>query len=321
MYWQINRDGMSVIGPMDRDDKWFFMPAALKPGETLSKEAAAALIAQTTGIDLPYEVLSADEWIASELLADKYREGRIFLAGDACHLHPPFGGYGMNMGVGDGVDLGWKIAAVLQGWGGPALLDSYEQERRPVHRVVIEEAVANLPSPIPPADRALLEDETPEGQAMRERIGNALQTVKPREFHTLGTVLGNCYENSPIVKSDGTSAPQNRGQHYEASAHPGCLAPHAWLSDGRSLYDAFGEGFTLVADRNAGEAQIARAKKEAQALGIPLTVVQPKDLPIAELYGASLTLVRPDQHVAWRGETWTSPLSRAVGLPDRELAA
>ena len=139
MYWQINRDGASLIGPMDRDDVWFFMPTGMKEGETLFNEQAADAIRRATGLGLPYEILSTDEWIASHLLADRYRRGRVFLAGDACHLHPPFGGYGMNMGIGDGVDLGWKLAAVLQGWGGEALLDSYEAERRPVHHAVIVE--------------------------------------------------------------------------------------------------------------------------------------------------------------------------------------
>jgi 2-polyprenyl-6-methoxyphenol hydroxylase-like FAD-dependent oxidoreductase len=319
MYWQMNSDGMSIIGPMDRDDKWFFMPAGLKDGETLSNEAAAALIKKTTGIDLPYEVLSADQWTASELLADRYRDGRIFLAGDACHLHPPFGGYGMNMGIGDGVDLGWKIAALLQGWGGPALLDSYEAERRPVHRVVIEEAVANLPVPSQQPDRQKLEEDSPEGEMMRQRVGAGLQATKVREFHTIGTVLGLCYEDSPIIESDGTPVPQSGGAHYEPSAHPGCLAPHAWLADGRSIYDAFGEGFTLVVGEGADEAQIALAEKEARELRVPLRVLHPAGVPVVKLYEAQLTLVRPDQHVAWRGNRWNSPLRRAVGL--REIVA
>jgi len=101
------------------------------------------LIRESTGIDLQYEILSCDEWIASCLIADCYRDRRILLAGDACHLHPPFGGYGMNLGVSDAVDLGWKLAAVLQGWGGALLIDSYEAERRPVHKEMIAEAQAN----------------------------------------------------------------------------------------------------------------------------------------------------------------------------------
>ena len=143
MYWQVNADCPSLIGPMDVGDIWFFLPSSIGKDVTFTDEEAVEAIRKSTGIDLPYEVLSSDEWVASRLLADSYRTQRVFLAGDACHLHPPFGGYGMNMGVADGVDLGWKLAAVLQGWGGAKLLDSYVKERRPVHQFVMDEAVAN----------------------------------------------------------------------------------------------------------------------------------------------------------------------------------
>lgn len=311
IYWQIGRDGFSAIGPMDRGDIWAFMPGGAKPGDTLTDEEAKALIRERTGIDLPYEILSADAWTASELLADRYADRRIVLAGDACHLHPPAGGYGMNMGVGDGVDLGWKIAAILQGWGGPDLLASYEAERRPVHRAVIDEAMANYAiyvAPPPPE----IEDDTSQGEAIRARAGAAIQTSKGREFNTLGTVLGHCYDGSPIVVADGTPLPAHDSQVYTPSARPGCLAPHAWLEDGRSLYDGFGPGFTLVAADDADPLDIARAIDEARALAVPLTVVRPA-LPISELYGARLALVRPDQHVAWRGDRWASVLAHAVG--------
>src|SRR3546814_14638510 len=109
---------------MDDDNRWFFMPGGAAPGTSLSKKDAETLIAKSTGIDLSYDVISADSWTASALLADRYGDRRIFIVGDAAHLHPPTGGYGMNMGIGDSVDLGWKIAAVLQGWAGPGLLDS-----------------------------------------------------------------------------------------------------------------------------------------------------------------------------------------------------
>jgi 2-polyprenyl-6-methoxyphenol hydroxylase-like FAD-dependent oxidoreductase len=126
MYWQINADHPSLIGPMDQDDLWYFMPSGIGKDVTFTDAEAVAAIRVSTGIDLPYEILSSDEWVASRLLADRYREGRAFLVGDSCHLHPPFGGFGMNMGIADGVDIGWKIAAVEQGWGGTGLLDSYE---------------------------------------------------------------------------------------------------------------------------------------------------------------------------------------------------
>ena len=189
MYWQVNSDMPSLLGPMDRDDKWFFMPTAVPPGVRLNDQEAGTLIRRTTGIDLPYEVLSTDEWVASRLIADRYRRGRIFLAGDACHLHPPFGGYGMNMGIADGVDLGWKLGAVLEGWGGPALLESYEMERRPLHQQVIEEAAANHGLLGNQLWREGLEGADSAGAALRREVGAMISREKGREFHSLPVVL------------------------------------------------------------------------------------------------------------------------------------
>lgn len=312
IYWQYGKDGFSAIGPMDVDDIWFFMPGGFKPGETLSDEAAAALIVKRTGIDLPYEILSADFWTASELLVDHYADRRIILAGDACHLHPPYGGYGMNMGVGDGVDLGWKIAAAIQGWGGPGLVASYEAERRPIHAAVIAEAVANhaIVVAVPPP---ALEDDTPAGEAVRQALGADIQAAKGREFNTLGTVLGLGYENSPIICAEDGPPPPHDGQVYTPTARPGHLAPHAWLPDGRSLYDLFGPGFTLIVAAGADAAQVALAQQEAQEIGAPLAVITLDGDLIHTLYNADLTLVRPDQHVAWRGSCWSGALRIATG--------
>ena len=317
IYWQIGKDGFSAVGPMDAGDLWFFMPGGAQPGTALSTDEAETMIRERTGIDLPLEILSADSWTASELLADKYGDGRIFLAGDACHIHPPAGGYGMNMGVGDGVDLGWKLAAMLGGWGGPALLASYEAERRPVHRAVMDEALANYAiyvAPPPPA----IEAEGAEGEAIRAKVGAGVQASKAREFATLGTVLGLCYTGSPVIADEGTPAPVRDSQVYTPSGRPGCLAPHAWLADGRSLYDLFGSGFALVVDAGADEAEVNRAVEQADALGAPFVVVRPEGLDVIDLYGAPLALVRPDQHVAWRGERWTGALAQAIG--ERTLA-
>lgn len=320
MYWQVNGDVPSLIGPMDRDDVWFFMPTGVPEDTRLSDDEARALIARSTGIDLPYEILSSDRWAASRLLADKYREGRVFLVGDACHLHPPFGGYGMNMGVADGVDLGWKLAAVLQGWGGDALLDSYAAERRPVHQFVMDEAEANHAVVANQLWAPGLDDDTAEGADMRRDAGGRIRAAKTREFHTLGAVLGSCYADSPaVVGEDGggkrgaatDDATADAGT-YDPSSRPGCLAPHAWLSDTVSLYDLFGPGFTLLA---RGEDEDTRAAaRQAEGLGIPLAVVV---LPVEvsrALYPAPLTLVRPDQHVCWRGATWRADvLPRVTG--------
>lgn len=304
MYSQVNGDSPSLVGPMDRGDKWFFMPTGVREGWKLDPGDAPALIRKATGIDLPYEVLSTDEWVASRLLSDAYRDRRVFLAGDACHLHPPFGGYGMNMGVADGVDLGWKLAAVLQGWGGHQLLDSYERERRPVHELVLDEAVANHAVLGVQLWKEGLDADDAQGAALRSETGARIQADKVREFMTLGVTLGYRYDDSPVIVPDGSRLHANDFINYVPSSRPGAVAPHAWMHDGSSLYDHFGEGFTLLASRDAPSAAIDQARVQASAEGMPLKVLQPHEAAIAELYPTRFTLIRPDQHVAWRGNAW-----------------
>jgi 2-polyprenyl-6-methoxyphenol hydroxylase-like FAD-dependent oxidoreductase len=317
MYWQVNAELPSLIGPMDSADTWFFMPTRLAEGVKLSKEDAAAAIHRATGINLPFDVIHADEWVASELIADKYRDRRIFLAGDACHLHPPFGGYGMNMGVADGVDLGWKLAAVIQGWGGERLLESYESERRPTHEYVIGEAVANHAALADAFWQEGLEAATEEGVRLRTEIGARITKAKAREFHNLGSVLGYRYENSPVVITDGSTPPVRDSQIYVPSSHPGCVAPHAWLETGSSLYDAFGNGFTLLTSGTAKGPETQSVVLAAHEVGLPLTVVEISGLGINALYPTAYTIVRPDQHVAWRGNEppGRTILQHVAGLP------
>jgi 2-polyprenyl-6-methoxyphenol hydroxylase-like FAD-dependent oxidoreductase len=324
MYWQVNADVPSIIGPMDRDDRWYFMPTGVKEGFKFEPSEAPALIRKATGIDLPYEVLSSDEWVASCLIADNYRSRRVFLAGDACHLHPPFGGYGMNMGVSDGVDLGWKIAAVLQGWGGQNLLDSYESERRGVHNYVMDESVANHATLGNQLWQEGMEDDGEAGASLRKEVGGRISNAKLREFATLGVILGSRYDTSPVIVADGTPASTHDFLNYVPSARPGCLAPHAWMHDGSSLYDHFGTGFTLLVSDNSSSAEIERAKESARAAGIPLSIVQPQGMALMDLYRAKLALIRPDQHVAWRGDNWplddTKLWRHVTGRGDRAIA-
>ena len=317
MYWQVNAEMPSIIGPMERGDKWFFMPTGVPAGFKFAPADAPDLIRKATGIDLPYEVLSSDEWVASRLLADRYRRHRVFLAGDACHLHPPMGGYGMNMGVADGVDLGWKIAAVLQGWGGSQLLDSYERERGSAHNYVLDEAVANHAMLGNQLWSEGMEDASEQGALLRREIGMRIEAAKIREFNTLGVVLGYRYDDSPVIVGDGTDAPSRDFLNYVPSASPGCLAPHAWLHDGTSLYDHFGPGFTLLVTDGSDSHEIELARAAARTAGVPLKILKPREAVIADLYGARYALIRPDQHVAWRGNTWplgmANPLHRATG--------
>jgi 2-polyprenyl-6-methoxyphenol hydroxylase-like FAD-dependent oxidoreductase len=298
MYWLINKEAPAVMGPMDRDGRWHF-GVTLPAGTTeLDDDTIRRRVCAAVGREVEIEILARDIWAAHRLIADRYRNGNVFLAGDACHLHPPFGGYGMNLGIADGVDLGWKLAAMLEGWGGATLLDSYESERRAVHLRTIAEAVENYRTLSAQLLKDSLEDDTEDGAAARRAVGEAIVATKTREFATLGVVLGSRYQDSPIiVRGDGTP-PAEHHANYEPSAYPGCLAPHGWLPDGSSLYDHFGRGYTLLV---LEEASTAAFEQAAAGAGVPLTVLRLDDPQCGALYGAPLALIRPDQYVAWRG--------------------
>jgi 2-polyprenyl-6-methoxyphenol hydroxylase-like FAD-dependent oxidoreductase len=304
MYWQLNAEAPSLIGPMDAPDIWFFMPTGLNKGKTYTEAESRDLIRRSTGIDLPYEILSSDEWVASRLIADRYTDGNVYLIGDACHLHPPFGGFGMNMGIADGVDIGWKIAAVLQGWGGAELLESYERERRPAHEYVMDEAETNhayIPSKL---FREGMEDHTAEGAKIRDEVASIVSEHKRDEFYALGVVLGYCYQDSPVIVDDGTVSSWVKSRDYAPSAIPGCLAPHAWMEDGRSLYDLFGDYFTLLVLGEGRGESVSLARVEAALTDTPLRVVSIFNPALAARYESDMALIRPDQHVAWRGNEW-----------------
>lgn len=313
MYWLVNPDLPGLIGPMDSDDRWFFMPTGVPDGIDIDPAQAPAMIRRATGIDLPVQVISSDQWHAASLVADRYRHRRVFLVGDACHVHPPFGGYGMNMGFADSVDLGWKIAACLQGWGGAGLLESYEAERRPVHEQVIAEAVANHAVLGRELWRAGIEAADDSGATMRRALGDRILLDKKREFHAPGVVKGYTYR-SQILASESTESTPMDWRVYEPSARPGAIAPHAWLSDGRSLYDLLGDGFTLL-DTEAGGSDSAMAGPAATASAPPTELQQSalsSTVPLRHVvcgqpglrgrYEARYVLIRPDQHVAWRGD-------------------
>ncbi|WP_036168362.1 FAD-dependent oxidoreductase [Massilia sp. 9096] len=296
MYWLLNAEVPAVLGPLDRDDRWYFSFTPKRDDDD-----PVEMLRKATGLPLEPEVLTGGDWTAHELVAERYRAGRVFLAGDACHLHPPYGGYGMNLGIGDAVDLGWKMAAALQGWGGPALLDSYETERRPVHDRFIQEAVINYATASERMASSGLEQPGAEGDALRREAGPRIADTKQREFRTLGVVLGYRYAGSPIVVPDGSAPPPEHYSDYVPSAHPGCRAPHAWLGEDDALFDHFGAGYTLLVTAGA-PGQADALAEAARAVDMPLTVLALPDAGLRELYGANLILIRPDQHVAWRGD-------------------
>ena len=301
MYWLINRESPGVLSPLDCNGEWAFI-TRLAPGVTaISDDEVIRRVHAAIGRPFAIEIVARDYWAAHRLIADRYRERRIFLAGDACHLHPPFGGYGMNLGIADGVDLGWKLAAALHGWGGDKLLSSYEDERRPVHLRTIAEAVENYRTL---SDQLLKDDldaEDAAGERARTAVATEIVATKTREFDTLGVVLGSRYDGSPVVVDDGSTLPAEHYANFEPSAHPGCLAPHAWLTDGSSLYDHFGLGFTLLLLDNTAAALAREIEAAAADARVPLKLLDLRGTGLEKLYAAPLALIRPDQFVAWRG--------------------
>jgi 2-polyprenyl-6-methoxyphenol hydroxylase-like FAD-dependent oxidoreductase len=293
-YWIINRDAPALAGPLDPDGTWWIIAFGVDR-ETGEREAGR-IIDAAAGVPADATVLSTDPWTARMQIADHMRRGRVFLAGDAAHLNPPFGGHGLNTGVGDAVDLGWKIAATLDGWGGPGLLDSYEIERRPIQERVIEEATANMSVTSPELVADNLDADDPAGEAARRAAGTRIQATKRAEFHALDLVLDVRVSPSPVI--DGADRDQDQRLRAERDGPvPGALLPHAWLDGGRSLYDELGEGFTLLRVRRGGaDSAIGRA---ARGRGVPLKVL---DLDQPGIPGRALVLVRPDQYVAWAGD-------------------
>lgn len=318
MYWLVNSEVPAVLTPLDADDVWTFGCPKLGNAEA----DPAALIRTALGLDIDIEITSRDHWTAHQLIARAYRSGRAFLVGDACHLHPPFGGHGMNMGIGDAVDLGWKLSAVLNGWGGEHLLDSYEIERRQVHRRVVNESVENHAHSSGSLVVAGIEADGPEGDAVRSGVKEQILTHKRGEFLALGVVLGSRLATSPVLAQDdfGSAAPADSGI-YVPSANPGSLAPHLWLAEGRaqgaSLYDHFAaDALTLLVTRPEAAAAADKVGLAAAAAGVPLRVIAPPSTVLYALYEADMALIRPDQFIAWRGnspDAASAALLRAVG--------
>lgn len=302
-YWTVNADARSSVAALDGKGHYVAL-TRMPPGKdetTADAEASfRATIGAPDGMEVPLEIKSVRGWTAGlALVADRYQDRRVVMAGDAVHLFTPTGGFGMNTGVDDAANLAWKLAAVVQGWAPPALIDSYEAERKPIgHRNTsmshkFASAVAGLEIP------AELEDDTPEGAAARARIGAHLATFT-EEFRSLGIQLGARYDGSPLIADDTETPPEDSPFTYTPSAVPGGRAPHRWLADGAALADRFAPGFTLLrlADAASDGAGLAAA---AAAAGIPLDIVTVADDAARDLYGRDLVLVRPDQHIAWRG--------------------
>ncbi len=257
-----------------------------------------AAVKRYVGPDVKYEIISSLPWTCRSIVADCWRKGPVFLAGDAVHQHSPSGGFGMNTGLGDAFDLSWKLAATLQGWAGPGLLDSYELERKPVARRIVRAATESRAEFVAPGLRGLVEDDTPEGEAARKTMGAEIARDRVGVFVSDGIVLGARYDGSNVIAPDGSPRPADSVTTYTPTARPGSRAPHAWIAPGKSTLDLFGDGFALLNFGGDGDAMTAAAK----AKGVPLTETKIADPGVAALYERKLALARPDGYVAWRGD-------------------
>ena len=257
---------------------------------TVERDAdMAAQFERTLGVPVKYDMLYVGEWKQNLLLAARYRAGRVFLAGDAAHLMIPTGGLGMNSGVGDAVDLAWKLAGRLRGWGGPRLLDSYELERRPVgERSVVASRYASLGRR--------------KWRGLWRNLDELVETAKaeqPKSNEMIGAELGYRYAGSPLI-ADEPGGPEDDFRRYLPTSWPGARLPHVWLEGHVAIQDRLGPGYALLR-LGARPAETAGLEDAMKARGAPFQVLDIPDAAARDLYGHDLILLRPDLHVAWRG--------------------
>ena len=291
-------DGNSTFLIMQDSTKHFTLHAVVENDDDMK-----AMFERIVAIPVKYEMLTCTPWRQNLLLADRYRDGRVFLAGDAVHLVIPTGGLGMNSGVGDAIDLSWKLAATLQGWGGPALLDSYESERRQVgERNVGASRYASLGRRKWHAQyRPNIRENSPEGAATRENLVRVASVEQPKSNEMIGAELGYRYVDSPIVCVL-PGGPEHRFRVYEPTTWPGARLPHVWLADGTPMQDHIPyEGYTLLR-LGRTNADTSALEKALRAFGAPLAVLDMPDDAPRQVYGHDLLLLRPDLHVVWRGD-------------------
>ncbi|MFT6676668.1 MAG: 2-polyprenyl-6-methoxyphenol hydroxylase-like FAD-dependent oxidoreductase [Sulfitobacter sp.] len=305
MYWAFNRRRRGIIAATD-GLRTFSFGTQLRPGEdgeTMSLKEAGALFTQAVGRDIPHTVKGIANWTAGRaLVADKFQSGRVMMGGDAVHIFTPTGGMGYNTAIEDAVNAGWKLAAVLKGQAAPALLDSYEAERRPVAFRNTAFALRFADSVGLFAPSPAIEDTSAAGDFARKRAGSYLAEHGRNEFTIPGFTLGARYDTSPVIWPEQSLTPPDAPSVYVPSAKPGGRAPHLWLEDGSSLFDNFGFEWTLLCLDSQAAASLTAFVDAAERRHLPLKVLDLKDNGIAaDFYQAAYALIRPDQVVAWRG--------------------
>jgi 2-polyprenyl-6-methoxyphenol hydroxylase-like FAD-dependent oxidoreductase len=298
----VNPRHRGLVFAIDGRERWIVHKFAA-PGATMPVDREQS-VRDILGVgpSFAFETLSSEDWVGRRMLADRFRDRRVFLCGDSAHIWVPFAAYGMNAGIADAVDLAWMLAGVINGWADPALLDAYEFERRPITEQVSRHAMRLATTwerrygEVP----ATIEESGPEGDAVRARIGRAATEIMAEGMCCGGLNFGYFYENSPIVAYDGEAAPPYTMANFRQSTVPGCRTPHLWLRDGRSLYDALGADFTLLRlDRSVEVRGLVAAAARRR---VPMAVLDVDADEAAQLYPHKLLLSRPDRHVAWRGD-------------------
>ncbi len=301
-YWFVNGsfDGYSgvIINAMGEGEYSigsFPSPPGIDPD---NPDDVRKVIYEAFGQEIPIELVSGRSYNMHAIIAPEMRRGRVLLAGDAAHLLPNLGGFGFNVGLLDGVDAGWKLAYALKGWGSETLLDSYQGERHEALTWVSKIQIENVEVLSNDIYAPGLEDATTEGERLRRRAEDIIVREKTQEFHSLGTQKGYRLTPSSIIVDDGSPAAPVHAVDYVQSSRPGALAPHAWMADGSSLYDHFGPEFTLVMK---GDVEFSQDLDMAGAP--PVRILPLREGAAAALYARRYTLVRPDQMIAWAGDT------------------
>jgi 2-polyprenyl-6-methoxyphenol hydroxylase-like FAD-dependent oxidoreductase len=295
-YYVTDSEGSAFVIQGTR--KEITLNTALPEGSDLEQE-----VRNRAGFNFDFELLNVSDWKLHLLVADRFRDGRVFLAGDAVHLVIPTGGLGMNSGVGDAIDLSWKLAGTVAGWGGPGLLDSYQQERRKValrNRDASGWAAAGM-GIWRKLCRPQVMDDTADGAALRAEIGRTADIHHRRVHEMIGVELGYSYAGSNLIAFEPDNISDWDTTKYTPHTRPGVRIPHIWLKDGRAMQDILGDNYTLLDLTGACDTAVLEAA--FARIGAPLTVLRLDEAHVRDVYGCSLLLLRPDLHIFWRGES------------------
>ena len=302
----------TIIAQNDHDI--FTLQAWLVPGMDTDQMTPEGVLEGWVGRSFDYEILQANPWYAHFVVAERYRANQVLLAGDSAHQFIPTGGYGMNSGIADAAGLSWVLAANLQGWGGDRLLDAYAEERRKTAWWHLEASRRHMGVRVQIsqlyAEAGDLEAETPDGDAARAKLAREIEALGNAENESWGVEFGYRYDSSPVVAGE-PNPPAIDPITYTPSTWPGSRLPHVFLNDGVALFDKLGLYYTLVV---FGEGETAVLEDAARALRLPLDVLQVRQPELRAIYERNMVLVRPDQHVAWRGDELPADCSRLLAL-------